>query len=549
MWVGCDGGVFASSESGRVETFSARNTGLVTTEPGFLAVHPVSSQLVAAGLQDNGTVVRVGDTVWEEVHLGDGGGVLFHPGHPEVMLDQYVSASWRCDHPRYRDPMQRRARRPGVLENDTEDRRSAFYSGAAAVAGGPHTGRVAIGTYRVWVCDDLTDAATPTWRVLPFTTGTAWRDRRARPSAGADAVMVVAGDRWGQPFDGTPRVYAGSVESLRWADASTLLAVYHEGIARYTDRGGGTWDVEYWPKDGTTGLSDEMTLTDVAPVPGTLDFYVSAFTFRGGTSETLVYFNNLDGEFHATALRSALGGPLDPAYAVVVDPVATANVYVGTVTGVWTATRADRTGGHGGAAGWTRLDNGLPWAAAQDLAVWVDPARVLPGAAGYDAAVDARTSRVLRVAMQSRGLFQLELGPAAPRHTWVRVHDADDRRVSPTPLAHPRQVDAARVPVVLPDLSSPDVVVRPRWPVATAPPFPSLGPGDPPLTAGTILPYDLWTFQTAFRWLHPSVVADGTFSTPFRAILKAHRGDGRAVIDRPLWETVVGGTHRGPGEH
>ena len=66
-------------------------------------------------------------------------------------------------------------------------------------------------------------------------------------------------------------------------------------------------------------------------------------------------------------------GPLDPAYAVTVDPGAPTDVYVGTATGVWRGVR----GAGRPAAGnpwphglWPGDVNGLPQASVQDLSIW-----------------------------------------------------------------------------------------------------------------------------------------------------------------------------------
>src|SRR5690606_10300079 len=73
LWVGCDGGVFRSLSNGDRYSFVARNNGLAVAEPGYVACHPTSDGLILAGTQDNGTIRRIGTSVWEVVLLGDGG--------------------------------------------------------------------------------------------------------------------------------------------------------------------------------------------------------------------------------------------------------------------------------------------------------------------------------------------------------------------------------------------------------------------------------------------------------------------------------------------
>jgi hypothetical protein len=221
-------------------------------------------------------------------------------------------------------------------------------------------------------------------------------------------------------------------------------------------------------------------------------------------------------------------GPLEPAYSVVVDRTAPATVYVGTVTGVWR-----RPDGAPPATLWQQFVNGLPQAAVQDLAIWTDP---VPA---------PESPRLLRAAVQARGVWEVDLAHNEPRRTYLRVHQRDDRRRFPTPMRNPRRSPAAAQETVF---ESPDVVVRPRNNSTVAPRW-LLGNGT--LAQGTVHAYQLWTFQTAFRWRHPAVVADGRWTDTFgdlveweRATLQPTLGApllpaGR-MIDRRLWEAVVG---------
>ena len=71
---------------------------------------------------------------------------------------------------------------------------------------------------------------------------------------------------------------------------------------------------------------------------------------------------------------------------------------------------------------------------------------------------------------------------------------------------------------------------------------------------GNVATYQLWTFQTAFRWIYPSVSADGLWTDAFavdrpaaasrrRCRRPAAALGGARSIDRALWNSVVGGTH------
>lgn len=534
VWVGCDGGVFVSTRGGRVNTFASRAVGLAALEVGFVATHPTSSHFAAAGCQDNGTQVRVGESVWEATFLGDGGGTVFHPVYSQFILAQYINASWNAQPTRgYADPMLRDRGGPaGTIGR--EDAAAAFYSGAAAVPRTATAGRVALGTDRVWLTDDLGIADPCTWRVLPATSGAATDPRPGGSDAAARRAI------------GVPGTGLGPVHTVRWASPTDLLALYQSGVMRYVQQPNGQWTVtEVMPGTPPTAGAPNpatTTLTDIAPVPGSSDFYLTTAgeltSAAGGAPvaavDTCWFYDAGTNTFTATGLRQALdapgppvvAGPNDPAYAVVVDPTSTTTVYVGTVTGVWRGVRDTGTGAHV----WAPFVNGLPQATVQDLAVWADPA-------------GAGSPVLLRAAVQSRGVFEVDLANPEPSRTYLRVHEHDDRRRFPTPLANPRRRPGAPEEPVT---ASPDIVIRPRWPQAAAPTW-QLGSGS--IRASNVPAYQLWTFQTAFRWLYPSISADGRWSDQLGDLVALHRSTlglsaGRH-IDRTLWDRVVGGTRLG----
>jgi hypothetical protein len=530
VWVGCDGGVYVSEHSGRVNTFAARNTGLATLEPVFLGAHPTSSHFQSAGFQDNGTQVRVGDTVWEEIFVGDGGGTAFHPIRSDILIAQYTRGTWNgTPASDYLDPL---TRQPGkAAGTGREGGRSAFYSGAATIADSANTGRVALGTNRVWVTDNLGGgAATLRWRALPYPNGT---ETDTRPN-GTDAQQAFGVP----PFvnanfvDNAGISTADQVIDLVWQSNTDLLVVHRGAIVRYTNtnKAAGTWNTTTWllGAGGAIPFALNTTLTSVATVPGGLDFYVGTLGDQTNPAiETVWFFDNALGTFTATRLRRQLdfpgppvvAGPRDPCFALVVDPTNAAVVYAGTATGVWRGTRTAPATWN-----WVPYMNGLPQATVQDLEVWQDPT----GAAA--------SPRLLRAAMQSRGVWEADLARGSTRRTYLRVHPRDDRRMLPTPMANPRRRPTATAEPVY---ASPDIVVRPAWPQAAPPAFHSA------IQIGNLPVYDIWTFQTAFRWLYPSCVADGQWSDAMRDLVRFHRQvlalSPGAIIDQTLWRHVVGG--------
>ena len=127
--------------------------------------------------------------------------------------------------------------------------------------------------------------------------------------------------------------------------------------------------------------------------------------------------------------------------------------------------------------------------------------------------------------------------------TYLRVHQHDDRRVFPTPLINPSRAPGT----VVPAYASPDIVIRPapRPVAAAAIPFPlaankELGPS----SNGT---YNLWTFQSAFRWLFPAIRADGLWTDQFEDLLALYRSGIPALtngkkISAKTWNEVVNKT-------
>ena len=533
VWAATDGGVFVSDRSGRVGTFAACNTGLASLQPVFVRSHPVNGHLVATGCQDNGSQVRIGDSVWDEPFTGDGGGVAFHPTASHLMVRQFNNSRWYCTSTTaFVDPMTRNPGEPSRLVGPgVEGNNASFYSGAATVrvppiGPNPATGRLAVGTYRVWLTDDLGIGVGPnTWRTIPYPNGVAVDGRPGLNGAATNPQLAI----------GLTAPFLGTIITLAWVSPTQLLVVYTGGIVRYTENPPGTWASTTWSITNlAVAIPRATTLTDIAAVPGTQDFYVATTGVNGGPDETLWFFSNADGRFHRTTLRRQLdgggalnSGPRDPVFSVVVDPGdATGNtVYGGTVTGVW---RGTRTNNATGAHTWVPYVNGLPQATVQDLDIWRDPSGALSA------------PRLLRAAVQSRGVWEVDLARDAVPQTWIRSHRFDDRRnpltVHTDPLAAPPALPASLA-------ASPDIAVRPRWPVAATPVFLPA----PAITALNAPAYDVWTFQTAFRWLHPSVVANGQFSDALGRLVALHRTQmvpaKTAVpqIDAAVWADVVGG--------
>jgi hypothetical protein len=483
VWIGCDGGVFASSSRGAPGSFSARNTGLAITECGFVASHPAHPGPVATGTQDNGVIRRIGDTIWQRQPWGgDGGGVQYHPqpGRPAFLIGQYTNVGW-YGNGHFDPPIARAAL--SATKYAAEAQRSLFYSGAAAVPGAtPGKARLALGSYRLWLTDDWDPLAPAaplmSWRTLPSS-----RD----PLAGAKLDF----DR-----DEIDRS-AGKVVSVRWLDRGTvngtafqnskLLVLYERAIARvFQVDGADRWDRQIlaWTKKKRITQNSDIPASgapsEKLPMLGAWSeiavhratktgdpafkgsFYVSTTGASEMTGTGINEFDRMDtlwwfdgkAKFYPAGLRNHAHGTKAPAFSVLCDPENPDIVYVGTAMGVWKGT-IDHTGATP-TWNWEMFSIGLPEAFVQDLSIFWNPAAPNGGL------------KLLRAAIQSRGVWEVDISanPASVGKTFLRVHELDTRQVLPTSLTN--LTDETAAPAPYPRCLSPDIVVVNPVPAAWA---------------------------------------------------------------------------------
>ena len=473
VWVACDGGVFMSPTDANANTFVARNNDLAVLEPGFVANHATNDGIVAAGMQDNGTCERVGDTVWREVFQGDGGGVTYDPVHDRRFFRQYINATWGSSDNSGIAPVFRGATAPSgqKTSEQVESEASLFYSGAAAVAHGGTT-HLAIGTDRVWY--------SPDWGASWVTLSSGTDPRAASSPDLAQDVLApgtAAATQYGDTVPtflcctstshGTSAKGAGLL-TVRWsprpADATNnrirLLALWNGGLAIFagtralTSTGPWSWTREIIELiRAANGAAEQTSIDNAEPVAflpalGLVNdvyphdpaggahgsCYVATIgdigSGAGHEIDTLWWYDG-DGHFVPTGLRRNhprgvwTGGRITaPAQSVVVDPTDSAIVYVGTSVGVIQGSFTLVDNGAGVMEphwAWTAFDNGLPEGAVHDLAIFE-----------HDGV------KLLRAALQARGVWEVDLSPvvAEPR-TFLRVYASDTRRRRPVPLSGP----------------------------------------------------------------------------------------------------------------
>ncbi|MBL8066253.1 MAG: hypothetical protein JNM34_10400 [Chthonomonadaceae bacterium] len=90
LWLGCDGGVYRSTNNGT--TWTNANTGFGACQfYAGISTSPSDNVTVLGGLQDNGTV-QLNGTVWGNYIGGDGGYTCINPSTPSIRFAQYQGA-------------------------------------------------------------------------------------------------------------------------------------------------------------------------------------------------------------------------------------------------------------------------------------------------------------------------------------------------------------------------------------------------------------------------------------------------------------------------
>ncbi len=400
VWVGTDGGIFRSTSSGALGTFTHRNTGLAITEMTFLGQRVDTDALVYAGCQDNGNLRFWGEPTWYESPQGDGGGVAIDPNDEYQVIRQYVRAcsfyqsppgiwnlasalsvstdggatgSWTgLKFPPITDPSNNVSATQRTAATN-ENSATAFYAPIAVSPPGVSPTVAAFGTNRLWLSTDWG----ATWATLPTNT---------------NPYAVAGGPNAGQDvLDGNP------VTSVEFASGTRIFAATRSAVWRF-DKVGAAWTTT---PITTAGLPAGRFIADIAVHDATVGSFYAAL---GGGGFDHVWF--FDGAAWDSAGLAA--ATLDvPCHAIVVDPDHPENVYLGSDVGVWKGTKK-------GATSWT----------------WALFSQALPEAAVTDLAIQ-RLTRLLRVATHGRGVWEITLDAAtgADPDLYLRVNYADTGRM------------------------------------------------------------------------------------------------------------------------
>jgi hypothetical protein len=488
LWAASDGGVYRSDRADQLAGFAAMNDGLGVIEATYLAHHPVCEGRVVAGAQDNGVIGRRSGAVWHHDGDGAGGGVAFDPTRPTRYLRQFAHGSWGSSDGSFSLGL-------SAAENTAE--RCAVYSTPAVVAktrAAQDVTQILIGSSRVWYSEDFGNH----WATLPSAT--------APPAGNIDH------DGFGQRI--TVCRWQGS--EVAWVLGEGRLKRYARTAGSDSAGGPGSWTAEVVVEKGVKAKKDTTTTdgpirdaavwTDIAvnldppaapgqppAVRGTRGALYLGTVGKADNDavDTLWWFDGTD-RWHATGLRR--NGVPAPVTAIVCDPAFAGEVYVGTTVGVWKGTRT-QTGNAAPTWAWSARLNGLPEAAAEDLAIF-----------------SRDGLRLLRVAIAARGVWELRLDtPDVADLVYLRAHDDDLRHVVPAVGVQPDGLTPRSWH------GSPDVRPR-RAPLAIAP------PATLPWAAGSpgIDAEPLRRFQSALRARthDPRVRATGRWDGWFNEVMR-----------------------------
>jgi hypothetical protein len=372
LWVGCDGGVFYSTNPAGVgDIFVARNTGLATLSLNYLGQHPTEDAVLFAGAQDNGGVRFTGEEAWLHSSGGDGGFAVVNWHDPYKVLSTHAR---------------------GVVRRSTDGGSRYSYASVNVplIAG---------------------DAAL---FYAPLT-GTPYDPASATPAADADLVAFGSGRPWiSTTFGGGWRSIPtdtlagdslnGPIRSLTFAVATRLYAgTMGGGVYRFDDTGAGWTRTRIDTAGGANRLPLAGPVTDIAVdhADATGDsIYVALGGF--GDYRHVWHFDGAAWQQRSGPAAGRLGALLDVQHsAIATDPGNPAHIYAGADIGVWRSLD--------GGATWEPFSQGLPDAAVLDLKLH-DGRRLLRagthGRSAWERRLDAATAAGVELYVRDTQLDQ-----------------------------------------------------------------------------------------------------------------------------------------------
>ncbi|HET6846958.1 MAG TPA: hypothetical protein VFH29_08980, partial [Anaerolineales bacterium] len=416
LWVGCDGGVFFSTDAtGDGHIFLARNTGLQTLTMNHLGQHPTEDAVLFAATQDNGGERFTGEEAWLYSAAGDAGYAVVHWMDPSKIIFTYtygsIAISWNGGQRNWYHYVDL----PFMAGRNQPLESCLFYAPLVGTPPDPESPTaaqdadvVAFGSNRPWISTNFGE----TWQSIPTNT-----------KQGDELDQTIRTLVFASPN----RLYAGTIRG---------------GVYRF-DRSGDGWTRSRLDPVGDPALRLPISIvTAIAVNPSNPDqIYI---TFGGYGDYRRVWF--FDGTHWEPRSGPEAGSPDSllnvQANAIVVDPADPAHLYVGTDIGVWRSTD--------GGATWEPFSEGLPDAAVTDMVL-------------------QRRSRLLRAATHGRGVWERNLAdtPRLGIELYVRDTQLDQGRF-PTvnglqdPTTPERKVYHWRGPDI--KLDTPDITGQYQFP-------------------------------------------------------------------------------------
>ncbi len=358
MWVGCDGGVFSSSNpTGTGDIFTARNTGLQTLTMEYLGQHPTEDAVLFCGTQDNGGLRFTGEEAWLYSFPGDSGFNIVNWDNPYKILNSYTKGIIRL------------STDGGTRYSYTDVESSVplsvgeavlFYAPIAGTPPNPGSPTeaadadlVAFGSIRPWISTTFGGG----WQSIP--NGTLTDDSLVGP------IRSLA-------FASPSRLYAGTYVGPLLV-GGTRVQYTDAAVYRFDHTATGWTRTRIDTIGGASTLPLDGSITSIAVDPadatGT-SIYVTLSGF--GDYRHVWHFDGVQWQQRSGPAAGDPNSLLDvQANAIVVDQSNPTHLYVGADIGVWRSTDSG--------ANWTPFSQGLPDAAIKDLALH-DPRRLLRAA-------------------------------------------------------------------------------------------------------------------------------------------------------------------------
>jgi photosystem II stability/assembly factor-like uncharacterized protein len=312
VYVGNDGGVFRSANGGT--NWSSLNTNLAITQfyPG-ISLHPTDANYILGGTQDNGTLRFTGSSVWQEIISGDGGYTAIDFVTPTTVYgeNQWTVGS-SSNGPRRSDNAGSFVlKNSGIILTD----RAAFIPPYVMDPSNSQT--LYFGTYRLYKTTNRGDS----WTTV---------------AAGADLTMG-----------------SGTISTIAVAQSNpqVIYVGATDGNIVVTTNGGSTFGsiISGLPNRSVKAIAVDPTSASTA--------YVAFSGFDAAGAGTGHVFKTTNFGAHWTNVSANL--PDVPVNAILLDPGAPSNIYIGTDLGVFRSTD--------GGGSWSALNTGLPNVAVFDL--------------------------------------------------------------------------------------------------------------------------------------------------------------------------------------